>query len=754
MKNEFLVFRGVIVVLVLSTIILVVSSCSSDNKSSAKTDNKPEEKELDGTAQMVKLLNEVNSTLDPMKVFYYLNSIRAENFKTQINAAQNVNEQIEKNAHYAYELINAGNSTEAIVELQSLIDRSKKNGVDAKSIYTMYRLLAIAYMRMGEQDNCISFNNSESCIIPIEGEGVYTLKKGSETAIQIYENMLKVRPNDMESIWMMNIAYMTLGQYPDKVPAKWRIPLSAFDSDYELPPFKNIANGLKISTVGLSGGSCVDDFNNDGFLDIIASSWGVYDQVRVFFNNGDGTFKDYTENSGIKGITGGLNMIHADYNNDGFKDVLILRGAWFADSGKMPNSLLKNNGDGTFSDVTIEVGLLSKYPTQAATWCDFNNDGWLDLFIGNEASRMIDAPCELFINNQGKFQNATNVAGLGNIRGVVKGVASGDVNNDGWQDIYISILGKKNMLFVNSGGPSIKFKDVAQAAGVQEPIESFPTWMWDYNNDGLVDIFVASYNITTQKAAEKLTLCFLENKCNELTPKIYQNNGDGTFTDQSQKMGLSEPIFAMGSNYGDLDNDGYLDFYLGTGAPSFTSLVPNKMYRNNQGKAFQDVTTSGRFGHIQKGHAVSFGDFDNDGDQDIFHVLGGAYEGDVFGDAFFENPIGNKKNWITIILEGTTANKDAIGARLKIVTKQKNGKEQTFHHLVSTGGSFGSSSIQQEIGLNDVASIKQIEVKWPNPTQSVAIFKNVEFNKFVKIIEGNTEVEYLERPTFSFQKVQ
>src|SRR5690606_18429833 len=136
-------------------------------------------------------------------------------------------------------------------------------------------------------------------------------------------------------------------------------------------------------------------------------------------------------------------------------------------------------------------------------------------------------------------------------------------------------------------------------------------------------------------------------------PKIYHNNGDGTFSEVSKKMGLSEPMLAMGSNFGDLDNDGFPDFYIGTGAPSFTSIVPNKMYRNNQGKSFQDVTTSGRFGHIQKGHAVSFGDFDNDGDQDIFHVLGGAFEGDVYGDAFFENPVGNKKNWVTLILEGT-----------------------------------------------------------------------------------------------------
>ena len=508
---------------------------------------------------------------------------------------------------------------------------------------------------------------------------------------------------------------------------------------------------MNINTIGLSGGSCVDDFNNDGFLDIIASSWGVYDQVKVFFNNGDGTFRDQTKNSGLKGITGGLNMIHADYDNDGFKDVLILRGAWFADSGKVPNSLLKNNGDGTFSDVTIEVGLLSQYPTQAATWNDFNNDGWLDLFIGNESSQNIDAPCEFFINNKGTFENITEKTGLSHIRGVVKGVTSGDVNNDGWQDIYVSVLGQDNKLFINNGTATIQFKEVTQAANVQKPFESFPTWIWDFNNDGHLDIFAASYNITTQKAAEKLAACYMGKTCDEFTPNIYKNNGDGTFTEQSKQMGISEPMFAMGSNFGDLDNDGFLDFYIGTGAPSYTSIVPNKMYRNNKGKTFQDVTTSGRFGHIQKGHAVSFGDFDNDGDQDIFHVLGGAYEGDVFGDAFFENPIGNKKNWITIVLEGTNSNRDAIGARIKITTRQKNGKEQIFHNVVSTGGSFGASSLQQEIGINNAVSIKSIEIKWPNAVQSTEVYNDVEINRFVKIIEGNQTVEYLEKSSFSFQ---
>ena len=752
MKKLFFINKSLLYFLALS---LVLTACNSNSDKSEEEVKKTVDTEEEGTTKMVKLLSEVHGQIDPMKVGYFLNSSRAENYKSLIGTSQTLNEQLQANAQYAYELINAGRSADAIVEIHGLIEKFKQSGVDTKSTYGLYRLLALAYMRLGEQDNCIGNNNSESCIIPIQGKGVYTLKQGSETAIQIYEDMLKVNPEDLESVWMMNIAYMTLGQYPDKVPEQWRIPLSAFDSDYQIPPFKNIANQLNISTVGLSGGSCVDDFDNDGFLDIVASSWGVYDQLKIFLSNGDGTFRDHTENSGIKGITGGLNINHADYNNDGFKDILVLRGAWFADSGKMPNSLLKNNGDGTFSDVTFECGLLSQYPTQAATWNDFNNDGWLDLFIGNESSQNIDAPCEFFINNKGTFQNITNQVGLGQIRGVVKGVTSGDINNDGWQDLYVSILGQPNRLFLNkSNGSNVFFEDITEKSGTQEPFESFPTWMWDYNNDGWLDIFAASYNITSQKAAETLASNYFGKSFSTFIPKVYQNNGDGTFTENSDKMGLTEPMFAMGSNYGDLDNDGFLDFYIGTGAPSFTSIVPNKMYRNNKGKTFQDVTTSGRFGHIQKGHAVSFGDLDNDGDQDIFHVLGGAYEGDVFGDALFENPVGNKKSWITISLEGTTSNKDAIGARIKITTEQKNGKEQVFYNVVSTGGSFGSSSLQQEIGLDNTNSIKEIEIKWPNSTQSVAVFKDVEMNRFVKITEGATTVEYVERPSFRFQQLQ
>ena len=204
------------------------------------------------------------------------------------------------------------------------------------------RHLAISYLRLGEQENCISQHTSESCLLPIKGAGIHQIRRGSEGAIKLYTEILETDPRDISSRWLLNIAYMTLGQYPEQVPQKWLVPPEVFESEYDIKRFYDVAPRLGIAVHGLSGGCVMDDFDGDGYLDLMASSWGDRDQLRFFRNNGDGSFTDRTMAAGLKGIAGGLNLCHADYNNDGHADVLVLRGAWRQWDGLIPNSLLRN----------------------------------------------------------------------------------------------------------------------------------------------------------------------------------------------------------------------------------------------------------------------------------------------------------------------------------------------------------------------------------------------------------------------------
>ena len=347
-----------------------------------------------GTAKMIELLREANSKIDPLKVPYY-NLARANIFKKQLEA----NGKFSYYMQFAYELLAAVHAEQAIVEFERMLNLAISAKAPPENLYQVKEMLALSCLRLSESENCIKRYNDESCLMPFKGKGIYSVKEATRTAISIFESMLEEKPEDYEIIWLLNFAYMTLGEHPQKVPRRWLIPTASFNSDYQIPQFPNISKDIGVGTVALAGGACVEDFNNDGLLDIVASSWGPNDQLRLFINEGNGKFSEKTEEAGLTGLTGGLNTNHADYNNDGFTDILVLRGAWYDSEGKIPNSLLRNNGDGTFSDVTIEAGLLSFAPTQAAVWADFDNDGWLDLFIGNESGK-VKYKCEFYFNNR------------------------------------------------------------------------------------------------------------------------------------------------------------------------------------------------------------------------------------------------------------------------------------------------------------------------------------------------------------------
>lgn len=616
-------------------------------------------------------------------------------------------------------LLNDGQSGAALAEFEDYARMVRLNGLELKPEFEVRLAMmeAICELRIGEQENCLANHNAESCLFPIRGGGVHQLPNGSRAAAARLTQLLQRYPDRLDAVWLLNIAAMTLGEYPAGVPAAWRLDPRTLASDYDIKRFPDVAGALGLDVDDLSGGVVMDDFDNDGTLDLMVSAFGFHGQLRLFHNNGDGTFTDRTAAAGLNGLTGGLNLVQADYNNDGSVDVFVLRGAWLDNEGRWPNSLLRNNGDGTFTDVTEEAGLLSFHPTQTAVWFDYNGDGWIDLFVGNEStSGQSVHPCELFRNNgDGTFTECAAENGLA-VVGFVKAVVAGDYDGDGRPDLYLSLRDAPNLLLRNGGpvepggGPRSrwKFTDVAASAGVQEPVWSFPAWFWDFDNDGRPDLLVFGYRIRDvgDVAADYLGLPSPGER-----PRLYRNNGDGTFSDVTKERGLWKVIHAMGANFGDLDNDGWLDFYAGTGDPALGTLIPNRAFRNDGGRRFQDVTTSGGFGQLQKGHAIAFGDLNNDGAQDIYSVVGGAYPGDTYHNQLFANP-GHGKHWLKLKLEGVRSNRSAIGAVIKVVVATAEG-ERAIWRTVGSGGSFGASPLRQEIGLGGATAVKRVEIFWP-----------------------------------------
>lgn len=637
-------------------------------------------------------------------------------------------------------LLELGREADAIDLAEQML--TTVNDYSSENSYAIMRTLALAFLRHGERVNCVEGHTPGSCIFPIKGEGLQKNTTASRKAISIYEKILLHDTTDMESRWLFNLACMAIGKYPTGVTSRFVIGGLDTPSPHTVGPFKDAAMHTGLDTENMAGGSIVEDFNNDGLLDIVTSGWGLEEAMHYHQNNGDGSFTNLSASSGIDQITGGLNIIQTDYNNDGFRDIFVLRGAWLQEFGQQPNSLLRNNGDGTFTDVTIESGLLTFHPTQTATWADFNNDGWLDVFIGNETTSLFSShPCELYINNtDGTFSEMARSADC-DLRLFVKGVTSGDFDNDGKVDLFISTMNGRKILLKNglTKKGKLKFKDVTNTSGVNvQHTPTFSTWFWDYDNDGWLDLFCAGYDASSSLGK------FVAQEALNIPTKhnggliVLRNQRNGKFKDVSAKLGFGKTVFAMGSNFGDINNDGFLDIYLGTGNPLFQSQIPNKMFLNLGGNGFADVTGAARVGSLQKGHGVSFGDVNNDGNLDIHIDMGGAFAGDAYQNSLYMNPGGNANQRVTISLEGTNANKAAIGAKLKVAFKD-GGQDRIIYRELNSGGSFGANALEQHIGIGSASQIDRLEIVWPGSNHRQE-FNNIGAGRSVSIKEGDSVI--------------
>ncbi len=639
--------------------------------------------------------------------------------------------------------LNRGMEREAIEHLEQGIAlvREDDRGMEPAHIADAAEMLVTACIRLAETENCCALPSAESCIFPLRGEAIHTRREGSERAIEHLEWILARPSLDDEqkkhAHWLLNLAYMTLGEYPGGVPESARIKLPREDlpgdrtahpdPHVEFPAFKNIAAAAGVNTFGLSGGAVADDLNGDGHIDIVVTSWDPSVSMSFFQNHGDGTFEKTDAN--LEGIKGGLNMMQCDYDNDGDLDLFVTRGAWLKQNGRHPNSLLQNDGTGRFTDVTFAVGLAEPaYPTQTAGWADYDLDGDLDLFVGNETSREIDAPCQLFRNDAGRFTDVANEAGLA-IRSYVKGISWGDLDGDGFPDLVLSCLGKPNLLLHNRRNGTFA-NETRKLQPTSGPERSFPAWTFDYDNDGWLDIFISSYESSPSDYVRYYRDGGLRR---ELRAALFQNQNGRGFIDRAVDASLNRPMLPMGSNFGDLTNNGYPDIYLGSGTPDFDAIVPNALFVNDGGK-FYDLTMTSRMGHLQKGHSVAMADFDRDGDLDVFEQMGGALPGDQYYDVLYENP-GFGRHWLAVKLEGVKTNRFGVGCRVAVLIDEPETGERWIYQWMNSGGSFGANPLQLHFGLGEAEAVEEVRVYWP-VTDSTTTVLRPEINRILTIREG------------------
>ncbi|MEX0877504.1 MAG: FG-GAP-like repeat-containing protein [Candidatus Spechtbacterales bacterium] len=487
------------------------------------------------------------------------------------------------------------------------------------------------------------------------------------------------------------------------------------------------------------------DYNSDGNIDLLTSH-GLYK------NEGDGTFKMVA--SSESGAYFQAPGFFADYNNDGCLDVFFPRSGPREDINTpgQSNFLYKGNCDGTFTDVTEESGLADSYHSTSASWADYNNDGYLDLYVINLSILMgseigvvpvhyFNEPNILYRNNgDGTFTDVTEEAGR--VDGILDcdfynnsqiGRAINfkapfqpiwfDYNNDNQIDLFVVSDTFLSPLYHNNGDGT--FTQVTQEAGLCEPNESsnMGAAVADYNNNGFLDIYITNMGSNS----------------------FWRNNGDGTFTDIVKETEADDTGVGWGTHFLDYDNDSDLDLLLVNGSPHMRSryYVGSRRKPTDEGEFFENIG-DGTF--VKKGQILGFdygndatystamADYNNDGFPDVYIQLSGERHPNGHSILYKNTP--NNNNWVKFQLIGTKSNRDAIGARIYLTS---GGKTQ-MQEIINGSSYVGQSSPWPIFGLGNTDNIEQVKIRWPSGI--VQIFENLDINKKVIITEGRTDVEY------------
>ena len=541
-------------------------------------------------------------------------------------------------------------------------------------------------------------------------------------------------------VWPALAAGPTFEEVPPSVSGMTWVHENAMSPDRYLP-----------ETMG--PGVAFFDYDNDGWMDVLMINSGPADFYKpatplkhaLYKNNRDGSFTDVTEQAGITGQTFGMGCAIADFDNDGYPDILVT--AYGAPL------LYRNRGNGTFEDVTAKSGLLKAPPwTTSAVWFDYDNDGRLDLFLcsfvefslknnvfcgDNKLGKRFyciprvfrPTPSAIFHNNgDGTFTDVSAGTDIARAMGKGLGVVATDINNDGLMDLFVANDTVQNFLFANRGKG--KWEEIGLASEVAfsangTPRSGMGVDAADLDQDGRQDLFVA--NVDQEMFS------------------LYRNDGNEFFSDVAAFHGVAQAtrlLSGWGLKFFDYDNDGHLDLFLANGHPddmieSYSQQVKYKepllLFKNNGQGRLQNVSAQSGpvFGKTFPARGLAIGDYNNDGRVDV--LIGNNGEAPVL----LKNNAGEGHHWLGIRLQGTACNRDAIGA---VLTWSVGGAKRT--RLKSSGGSYLSAHDPREvIGLGAATAIEWLEIKWPAPSGKVERFTSLPVDRYVTIVEGRGKVE-------------
>jgi hypothetical protein len=624
---------------------------------------------------------------------------------------------------YAHLLTNVDRGAEAEPLYRAMLERHPRD-------VELLKGLGLLLLRRAEVENCSC--HTGICIYPLRRP--HMRPENAAQARVMFERAIAVRPT-WNLRWLAHVATMAEGKATDALRFS-----KVEDGGALTPRFTEGAREAGVEKVDLGRGVIFGDFDGDGRLDIVEVS-SLFPSA-YFHNNGDRTFENRSEVSGVGAVEHGFIVCAGDTTNDGTLDLYISRAAFF---GPERNVLLRNDGHGNFTDASAASGLDDNGAGFVAAFADYDNDGHLDLFVSNFSSPLwgpnaaIDGlygrQSNVLFHNRGDgtFEDVTEKAGLACVDMHI-GATWGDFNDDGYPDLYVTTLYGPNHLYVNQGDGT--FVDKAKELGVTQPWPSFAAWFFDYDGDGRLDLLVTGHT-----SPEIVSRYLMSGNPPPLcdTMRLYHNNGRG-FDDVTEKAGLRLACATMGANWGDMNNNGWPDFYLGTGGPGLDRLEPNLMFVNRGDGTFWNATYATGTGYLQKGHGVAFGDLDGNGWQDFYAALGGAWPVDTWANALHWNETGRdhpERHFVKVVLRGRKSNSHGVGARV-IVTA---GGRRIMREI-GGGNGFGVNPFLAHIGLDTADSIDQLEVIWPGRSHRQS-FDRVPVDVTVMVDEERDEPLYL-----------